>query len=149
MTASLRPERNKAAIIDFQITEKSTRKLRIDSVKTNVGIGVCNQNDITSQNLIIHTYSGISFKKNDIVSIKVEVDAMKKAPVQFFHGNSNLGILFKGLDIPLYLYMVFTSRNDKVTIIDEEHYHYINQRKQEEKKHRTTSYDLLNRKRRN
>jgi len=31
-----------------------------------------------------------------------------------------LGISFKDLDIPLYPYIVFASKNDKVTILDEE-----------------------------
>ena len=125
MTATLRSGSNKAAIIDFPITETYIWKLRIDSyVKTNIGIGVCNQNDVNSQDLIEHTYRGISFKNNDIVSIRVAVDAMKKATVRFFHGNQDLGISFKGLDIPLYPYIVFTSRNEKVTIMDEEIYCY-------------------------
>jgi len=120
MAATLKYGTNKAAIINYPITEKSIWKLRIDSVKTNIGIGVCNQNDIYSKNLIVKTYSGIPFKKNDIASIRVEVDAMNKATVQFFRGNWDLGISFKDLDIPLYPYIVFASKNDKVTILDEE-----------------------------
>ena len=87
MTATSRSETNKSAIINYPITEKSIWKLRIDNVKTYIGIGVCNQNDIYSKNLIVHTYSGKPFKKNDIVSIRVEVDAMNKATVQLFRGN--------------------------------------------------------------
>jgi len=86
MTATLISGSNKAAIINYPITEKSIWKLRIDSVKTDIGIGVCNQNDIYSKNLIVKTYSGIPFKKNDIVAIRVEVDAMNKANVQFLCG---------------------------------------------------------------
>ena len=85
MTASLISKSNKVAIVDFPITETSIWKLKIDSVKTNIGIGVCNQNDVNSQDLILHTYSGIPFKQNDIISIRVAVD-MKKATVRFFRG---------------------------------------------------------------
>ena len=56
------------------------------------------------------------FKKNDVVAIRVKV-TQRKASIRYFCNNTDLGIAFDNLDIPLFPYLVFTAKA-KITIMN-------------------------------